>query len=238
MSHHTLAHAQVEAFFDPATWTVSYLVVDPATQRAAIVDPVLDFDPKSGRTSTSSCDRLVSRIQEQGLTVDWILETHAHADHLSSAAYLKQAVGGKVAIGRYIQQVQMVFKGLFNLEPGFMPDGSQFDHLFDDGEHFQIGSLQAQALYVPGHTPADMAYLVDGAAFVATRFSCPMWAPPGLISQGAMCMRCSRRSAVCWPCPSTPPCSCAMTTRRPTVRLSGSPPWPTSARTTSMSMMV
>jgi glyoxylase-like metal-dependent hydrolase (beta-lactamase superfamily II) len=173
MSHHTLAHAQVEAFFDPATWTVSYLVVDPATLHAAIVDPVLDFDPKSGRTSTSSCDRLVSRIHEQGLTVDWILETHAHADHLSSAAYLKDKVGGKVAIGRHIQQVQKVFKGLFNLEAEFLPDGSQFDHLFDDGEHFQIGSLKAQALYVPGHTPADMAYLVDGSAFVGDTLFMP-----------------------------------------------------------------
>ena len=168
-----LSHAQVEAFFDPATWTVSYLVVDPATRHAAIVDPVLDFDPKSGRTSTVSSDRLLARIREQGLTVDWILETHAHADHLSSAAYLKGLVGGKVAIGRHIQQVQKVFKGLFNLEAEFLPDGSQFDHLFDDGEHFQIGSLQAQALYVPGHTPADMAYLVDGAAFVGDTLFMP-----------------------------------------------------------------
>jgi glyoxylase-like metal-dependent hydrolase (beta-lactamase superfamily II) len=173
MSHHTLAHARVEAFFDPATWTVSYLVVDPATRRAAIVDPVLDFDPKSGRTSTTSSDRLVARVHEQGLTVDWILETHAHADHLSAAAHLKQVVGGKVAIGRHIQQVQKVFKGLFNLGPEFLPNGSQFDHLFDDGESFQIGSLQAQALYVPGHTPADMAYLVDGAAFVGDTLFMP-----------------------------------------------------------------
>jgi glyoxylase-like metal-dependent hydrolase (beta-lactamase superfamily II) len=173
MSHHTLAHARVEAFFDSATWTVSYLVVDPATRRAAIVDPVLDFDPKSGRTSTTSSDRLVARVHEQGLTVDWILETHAHADHLSAAAHLKQVVGGKVAIGRHIQQVQKVFKGLFNLGPEFLPNGSQFDHLFDDGESFQIGSLQAQALYVPGHTPADMAYLVDGAAFVGDTLFMP-----------------------------------------------------------------
>lgn len=173
MRHHTLAQAQVEAFFDPATWTVSYLVVDPATRRAAIVDPVLDFEPKSGRTSTASSDRLVARIHEQGLAVDWILETHAHADHLSAAAYLKQVVGGKVAIGRHIQQVQKVFKGLFNLGSEFLPDGSQFDHLLDDGEHFQIGTLQAQALAVPGHTPADMAYLIDGAAFVGDTLFMP-----------------------------------------------------------------
>jgi glyoxylase-like metal-dependent hydrolase (beta-lactamase superfamily II) len=173
MSQHILAHARIESFFDPATWTVSYLVVDPATRRAAIVDPVLDFDPKSGRTSTMSSDRLVARVHEQGLTVDWILETHAHADHLSAAAHLKQVVGGKVAIGRHIQQVQKVFKGLFNLEAEFQPNGSQFDHLFDDGESFQIGSLRAQALYVPGHTPADMAYLVDGAAFVGDTLFMP-----------------------------------------------------------------
>jgi len=173
MSLHALPHASVEAFFDPATWTVSYLVVDPSTGHAAIVDPVLDYDPKSGRTSTASSDRILARVREQGLTVDWILETHAHADHLSSAAYLKQAVGARVAIGGHIRQVQQVFKGLFNLEPDFLVDGSQFDHLFEDGETFQIGSLPAQALSVPGHTPADMAYLIDGAAFVGDTLFMP-----------------------------------------------------------------
>jgi glyoxylase-like metal-dependent hydrolase (beta-lactamase superfamily II) len=173
MSLHALTHASVEAFFDPATWTVSYLVVDPSTRHAAIVDPVLDYDPKSGRTSTASSDRILARVREQGLTVDWILETHAHADHLSSAAYLKQAVGARVAIGAHIRQVQQVFKGLFNLGTEFRVDGSQFDHLFEDGETFMIGSLQAQALYVPGHTPADMAYLIDGAAFVGDTLFMP-----------------------------------------------------------------
>ncbi len=170
---HTLAQATVEAFFDPTTWTVSYLVIDPATRHAAIIDPVLDFDPKSGRTRTTSADRLLARVREQALHVDWILETHAHADHLSSAAYLKAQVGGRIGIGAFITQVQVAFKGLFNLEPSFVPDGSQFDHLFHDGDAFQIGSLSAQALHVPGHTPADMAYLIGGAAFVGDTLFMP-----------------------------------------------------------------
>lgn len=163
MSLDCLAHtpgATVEAFFDPATWTVSYLVADTVDKRAAIVDAVLDYDPKSGRTSTHSADRLLASIRAQSLTVDWILETHAHADHLSAAAYLKQQVGGQVAIGAHIRQVQKTFKQLFNMERDFLPDGSQFDHLFEDGERFTVGRIPMQAMYVPGHTPADMAYVV------------------------------------------------------------------------------
>ncbi|WP_290873883.1 MBL fold metallo-hydrolase [Aquabacterium sp.] len=173
MTLHHLAHSQVEAFFDPATWTVSYLVLDPATRQAAIVDPVLDYDPRSGRTHTTSAERILTRVREQDLSVAWILETHAHADHLSAAAWLRQQTGARVAIGRAIQQVQKTFKALFNLERDFLPDGRQFDHLFDDGEVFQIGSLQATAMLVPGHTPADMAYQVDGAVFVGDTLFMP-----------------------------------------------------------------
>ena len=173
MSLHTTPHGTVEAFFDPATWTVSYLVVDPETRQAAIVDPVLDFDVKAGRTSTTSADQILARVAEQGLSISWILETHAHADHLSAAAYIKAKVGGQTAIGRRIQQVQRTFKALFNMESDFVPDGRQFDHLFDDNEAFNIGSLKAQALAVPGHTPADMAYMVDGVVLVGDTLFMP-----------------------------------------------------------------
>ncbi|MFY9513865.1 MAG: MBL fold metallo-hydrolase [Rubrivivax sp.] len=162
-----------EAFFDPRTATVSYLVWDSATLGAAIVDPVLDFEVKSGRTSTGSADRVAARVRELGLQVDWILETHAHADHLSAARYLKGLVGGRIAIGENIRRVQEVFKKIYNLDRNFLPDGSQFDHLFQDGESFHIGSLEATALLVPGHTPADMAYLVGGAVFVGDTLFMP-----------------------------------------------------------------
>src|SRR5687767_5598707 len=162
-----------QAFFDPGTWTVSYVVWDRATRRAAVIDPVLDYDFKSGRTSTTSADRALAYLAQHGLAVDWILETHAHADHLSAARYLQQRVGGRIAIGEHIREVQATFKKLFNLERSFLPDGSQFDHLFQDGETFRIGEVEATALLVPGHTPADMAYRVDGSVFVGDTLFMP-----------------------------------------------------------------
>ncbi|WP_148715195.1 MBL fold metallo-hydrolase [Chitinolyticbacter meiyuanensis] len=155
----------VISFFDPQTATFSYLVYDHPGGAAALVDPVLDFDPRSGHTASTSAQRLVDQAQALGLTVQWILETHAHADHLSAAAWLRERVGGRIAIGRRITEVQRVFKLLYGLECEFMPDGRQFDVLFDDDACFEIGSLQARALFVPGHTPADMAYLVEDALF-------------------------------------------------------------------------
>jgi glyoxylase-like metal-dependent hydrolase (beta-lactamase superfamily II) len=151
----------VEGHFDTATWTVSYLVVDRETRRAAIVDSVLDYDPKSGRTRTTSADALIARVQALDLQVDWILETHVHADHLTAAPYLKQKLGGRIAIGDHIRTVQKVFGALFNAGDSFARDGSQFDHLFADGETFAIGGLQARALHTPGHTPACMTYVVE-----------------------------------------------------------------------------
>ncbi len=162
-----------QAFFDPKTWTVSYLVWDKATKKAAVIDPVLDFDFKSGHTSTVSADKVLACIQDSGLQVDWILETHAHADHLSGARYLQEHVGGRIAIGENIRTVQATFKKIYNLERTFLPDGSQFDHLFKDGETFKIGDVEATALLVPGHTPADMAYLVDGSVFVGDTLFMP-----------------------------------------------------------------
>src|SRR5882672_762039 len=168
-----MKRAAVQAFFDQRTATVSYLVWDRATLGAAIVDPVLDFDVKSGTTATESADRLAARVHELGLGVRWILETHAHADHLSAARHLKDRLGGRIAIGENITRVQATFKKIYNLERNFLPDGSQFDHLFADGERFMIGEVEATALLVPGHTPADMAYLVDGAVFVGDTLFMP-----------------------------------------------------------------
>ncbi len=167
------ARTTTRAFFDADTWTVSYIVSDAATLRAAVIDPVLDFDFKSGRTATRSADRLLAHIRDEGLQVDWILETHAHADHLSAARHLQQHIGGRIAIGENIRAVQATFKKIYNLERSFLPDGSQFDHLFKDGETFMIGSVAATALLVPGHTPADMAYLVDGSVFVGDTLFMP-----------------------------------------------------------------
>lgn len=164
---------QVQAFFDPATWTVSYVVFDTPGGHCALVDSVLDYDPKSGRTRTTSADQLIAFVRAQHLTVDWILETHAHADHLSAAPYLRKHLGGKVTIGSQITQVQNVFKGIFHLEPEFATDGRQFDHLLQDGETFAIGQLQAQALSVPGHTPACLAYQVGDAVFVGDTLFMP-----------------------------------------------------------------
>ena len=163
----------VEAFFDKATSTMSYVVYERAGSACAIIDSVLDYDPKSGHTGTTSADRLVAFIQTKKLQVEWILETHAHADHLSAATYLKIKVGGKVAIGEHIRTVQTTFKKIFNLESGFPVDGSQFDHLIVADEIFFIGDLKVQALYVPGHTPADMAYLIGDAIFTGDAMFMP-----------------------------------------------------------------
>jgi glyoxylase-like metal-dependent hydrolase (beta-lactamase superfamily II) len=151
----------IEAFFDASTWTVSYVVLDTTSRQCALVDSVLDYDPKSGRTSHTSADKLIARVRELGASVQWILETHVHADHLSAAAYLKQHVGGQLGIGSHITTVQKVFGALFNAGNGFAVDGRQFDHLFGDEEVFCIGSLQARAMHTPGHTPACMTYVVD-----------------------------------------------------------------------------
>ena len=158
----------VEGLFDPSTWTVSYIVLDLHTRECAVIDSVLDFDPKSGHTSTASADRLIARVRELGGQVRWILETHAHADHLSAAPYLKEALGGQMGIGEHIREVQGVFGALFNADSTFARDGSQFDHLFVDDETFEIGGLRARAMHTPGHTPACMTYLVSDPAAPAS----------------------------------------------------------------------
>jgi glyoxylase-like metal-dependent hydrolase (beta-lactamase superfamily II) len=163
----------VKGFFDEETFTASYVVADPETGIAAIVDSVLDFDQPSGRTSTASADAIIAYVRERGLTVEWLLETHAHADHLSAAPYLQDRLGGRIAIGREILTVQKVFGEIFNEGPDFARDGSQFDHLFVDGDAFSIGGIPAIALHVPGHTPADLAYVIGDAVFVGDTMFMP-----------------------------------------------------------------
>jgi glyoxylase-like metal-dependent hydrolase (beta-lactamase superfamily II) len=165
--------ARIQAFFDPDTWTVSYVVSDPATSSAAVIDPVLGYEFKSGHTQTRAAEQVLDYLATNGLKVEWILETHAHADHLSGARYLQERVGGRIAIGENIRQVQAVFRKIYNLERSFLPDGSQFDHLFRDGERFRIGNIEATALLVPGHTPADMAYVVEDAVFAGDTLFMP-----------------------------------------------------------------
>lgn len=155
----------VRSFFDEGTCTASYVVHDPVTLQAAIIDSVLDFDAAAGRTSTGSAQTIVAYVESEGLSIEWLLETHAHADHLTAAPFLQAHVGGKTAIGRAITAVQQIFGDIFNAEPEFKRNGSQFDHLFDDGELFTIGALQCFVLDVPGHTPADVAYVIGDSVF-------------------------------------------------------------------------
>lgn len=161
------SNLHVEALYDKVTSTISYLVLDRSSGQCALIDSVLDYDPKSGRTSTESADALIARVQALGAQVQWILETHVHADHLSAAAYLKEKLGGHVAIGALITQVQKTFGELFNEAPGFARDGSQFDVLLEDEEIFLIGNLRARALHTPGHTPACMSYVVEDSGEMA-----------------------------------------------------------------------
>lgn len=163
----------VQHFFDAATSTFSYVVSDSATSRCAIIDPVLDLDYASGTLSTESADRLMTYVRENGLTVDCILETHIHADHLSSAPYIKAELGGDIAIGAEITTIQNTFGDIFNEDEGFKRDGSQFDRILKDGDTFMVGDLQAEAYHVPGHTPACMAYRIEDALFVGDTLFMP-----------------------------------------------------------------
>ena len=165
--------AVIRSFFDEDTFTVTHVISDPVTAKAAIVDSVLDFDPASGRTSCKSADKVMAYVQSEKLEVEWLLETHIHADHLSAAPYLQEKLGGRLAVGRHILTVQQVFGKIFNEGASFARDGSQFDHLFDDGDRFKVGTIEAIALHVPGHTPADMAYVIGDVAFVGDTLFMP-----------------------------------------------------------------
>jgi glyoxylase-like metal-dependent hydrolase (beta-lactamase superfamily II) len=162
----------VETFFDPATFTATYVVHDPETRRAAIIDPVLDYSPRTARTSTGSADALLAYVAREGLTLDWLLETHAHADHLSAAHYLREKTGAPIVIGRHITAVQKTFAPLFGADD-VTPDGSQFDRLIDEGEELQLGNLAIRVMHTPGHTPACVTYLIGDAAFVGDTLFMP-----------------------------------------------------------------
>lgn len=163
----------VQAFLDQESETFSYVVYDHEGGHAAVIDPVLDFDAKSGRTRTEGVQRIIDFVRKHDLTLAWVLESHAHADHLSAAPYVRDQLGGKVAIGENIREVQKIFRVLFNFERDFISDGSQFDHLFADGDTFSIGELTGTVMYSPGHTPADVAYRIGDALFVGDTLFMP-----------------------------------------------------------------
>ena len=163
----------VQSFFDEPTFTATHVVHDPVTRKAAIIDSVMDFDQAAGRTSFESADRVIDYVKSEGLTIEWLLETHAHADHLSAAPYIQEKLGGQIAIGEQIRTVQNVFGKVFNEGTGFARDGSQFDRLFSDGDPFELGGIPAIALHVPGHTPADMAYVIGDVVFVGDTMFMP-----------------------------------------------------------------
>lgn len=163
----------VQTFFDEPTNTFSYVVWDPATQKAAVIDSVLDYDAASGRTNHASADAIVDFVEAKGLTVEWVIDTHVHADHLSASPYVQTRLGGKLAIGEHIRAVQETFGKLFNANDGFSVDGSQFDHLFKDGERYALGSIEAVAMHTPGHTPACMTHVIGDAAFVGDTLFMP-----------------------------------------------------------------
>lgn len=163
----------VRTFFDEATYTATHVIHDPATKKAAIIDSVLDFDEASGRTSVTNARTVIDYAEREGLLIEWVLETHAHADHLSAAPYLQQKLGGLIAIGGNIRTVQQVFGKIFNEGENFPRDGSQFDRLFYDGDEFKVGDIPAIAMHVPGHTPADMAFVIGDAVFVGDTMFMP-----------------------------------------------------------------
>lgn len=165
--------AAVTSFFDPTTYTYSYVVRDPASQACVIIDSVLDYDPASGRTKTASADNIVAFVREQKLVVEWLLETHVHADHLSAAPYLKQKLGGQLAIGAQITTVQQVFGEIFNADAQFATDGSQFDRLLNEGDTLTVGELSVQIMHTPGHTPACLSYVIGDAVFVGDTLFMP-----------------------------------------------------------------
>ena len=168
-----MSRPTVKAFFDNDTNTVSYVVTDPQTRHCATVDSVLDYDPKAGRTHHDSARQIVAYVKQEGLTVDWLLETHVHADHLSAAPWIQQQVGGKLAIGEHIRTVQDTFGKVFNAGTEFARDGRQFDHLFADGDTYKIGNIEARAIHTPGHTPACMSHVIGDAVFVGDTLFMP-----------------------------------------------------------------
>lgn len=220
----------ITAFFDEPTNTISYLVADPVTHRAAVIDPVLDFDHRDGTVDVRSVEAILAAARQQGLTIEWALETHAHADHLSGAPYIKSKTGARIGIGEHIKDVQRIFRPVFNAED-LRTDGSDFDHLFADGETFRIGELTVEVMHTPGHTPADICYKIGDAVFVGdTLFMPETTAPRAPIFRAATPRSSIVRSSGCSRCLRKPGFSCATTTRRRAATPTpGKPPYARSA---------
>ena len=197
MDTHTGSKTDVESFFDPDTFTLTHLVTDAPSGTCALIDPVLDFEPKSGRTSTASADRALMRIEERGLSLEWVLETHVHADHLSAGNYIREKTGVKIGIGANVRTVQKTFAEVYNL-PDVRTDGSQFDRLFDEGEEIAVGGLTGQAMFTPGHTPACATYVFGDAAFIGDTLFAPITAARAAIFRAATArLSITRCSASC-----------------------------------------
>jgi len=226
---------EIQAFFDADTYTVSYVVRDPASNACAIIDSVLDFDPASGRTSHASADKIIEHVKREGLAVDWILETHAHADHLSAAPYLQEKLGGKIAIGANITAVQRVFGALFGLGDDFSANGLQFDHLFQDGDRFWIGEMEAIVLHTPGHTPACVSYVIGDAVFVGDTLFMPDYGSARCDFPGGDAATLFKSVRRLLSLRRERGCSSATTTCRPDgPTIAGKPRSPSNARTTSI----
>lgn len=233
---------KIEPFFDEDTSTFSYIVLDTKSGQCAIIDSVLGYDPKSGRTSRAGADRMAERVRELGASVQWILETHVHADHLSAAPYLHSCLGGRTGIGANIRTVQQVFGQLFNAEPAFARDGRQFDRLFDDGETFMLGTLQVRAMHTPGHTPACMTYLVQdnatpeapAAAFVGDTLFMPDYGTARCDFPGGDARTLFRSIGRVLSLPPETVLYMCHDHRPGGASFNGRPPWPRSVRTTSM----
>ena len=225
----------IRAFFDEPTNTVSYIVADPATRQAAVIDPVLDYDPNSGEVDTRSVDAMLGVVERENYRVVWALETHAHADHLSGSPYVKAKTGAKIGIGEHIRDVQRIFRPVFDATD-LKTDGSDFDHLFHDGERFKIGDLDAEVIYTPGHTPADITYKIEDAAFVGDTLFMPDYGTARTDFPAATPASSIAPSASCWDCRRQRGCSCATTTRRrAATSMPGKPRCAMSARTTCTS---
>ena len=216
---------KVMGFFDGATHTISYVVSDPATGACAIIDSVLDYQAASGRTTTQSADQIIAAVSARDLTVEWIIDTHVHADHLSAAPYLREKLGGRVAIGAAITEVQKVFGEVFNAGADFRHDGHQFDHLFQDGEPYRVGDIAARALHTPGHTPACMSHLIGDALFVGDTLFMPDFGTARCDFPGGDAGQLYDSIRPSWPCPTARGCFSATITRRPAATPSpGKPP--------------
>ena len=226
---------EVVPFFDEDTNTFSYVVQDPGSPACAVVDSVLDIDYAAGRLSTAGADKIIAYIRQQKLQLEWIIETHVHADHLSAAPYLQEELGGRIGIGEQITTVQEVFGKVFNADTRFARDGSQFDRLFADGDSYQVGGMLCHAMHTPGHTPACMTHVMGDAVFVGDTLFMPDGGTaradfPGGDCAGALTAPSSASSA----CRARPGCSCVTTTCPTAARWSTKPRWRRSARPTSM----